>query len=104
MADAMPQREPPTAEVDGNRLTLLSEGPARLDALIALIDGARESLRFLYYMFLDDAAGTRVRDALIAAARRGVRVSLLVDGFGSTGNSAFFQPLLDIQVAFCRFR
>ena len=103
MADGTPPPEPPTAEVDGNRLTLLTDGPARLDALIALIDGARESLRVLYYMFLDDASGTRVRDALIAAANRGVRVSLLVDGFGSTGNTGFFQPLLETQAAFCRF-
>jgi cardiolipin synthase len=103
MADATPARETPTAEVDGNRLTLLSDGPERLDALIALIDGARESLRFLYYMFMDDASGTRVRDALIAAAERGVEVFLLVDGFGSTGNTAFFQPLLETSASFCRF-
>jgi cardiolipin synthase len=54
-------------------------------------------------MFQDDASGTRVRDALIAAAGRGVRVSLLVDGFGSTGNAAFFQPVLDANISFCRF-
>jgi cardiolipin synthase len=89
--------------VDGNRLTLLADGPARLDALIALIDGARESLRILYYIFLDDASGTRVRDALIKAAGRGVRVTLLVDGFGSTGSAIFFRPLLDAGAAFCRF-
>ncbi|HEX4738042.1 MAG TPA: phosphatidylserine/phosphatidylglycerophosphate/cardiolipin synthase family protein [Allosphingosinicella sp.] len=103
MADATPPRETPTAEVDGNRLALLADGPARLDALIALIDGARESLRILYYMFMDDASGTRVRDALIAAAERGVKVSVLVDGFGSTGNDGFFQPLREANVSFCRF-
>ena len=100
-----PVNEPPVqATVDGNRLTLLPEGPERLDSLIALVDEAKESLRFLYYMFLDDRAGTRVRDALLAAARRGVRVSVLVDGFGSTGNLTFFQPLVDAKgVRFCRF-
>jgi cardiolipin synthase len=103
MADAMPPSEPPTAEVDGNRLALLPDGPARLDALIALIDGAEKSLRFLYYMFMDDASGTRVRDALIAAAERGVEVFLLVDGFGSTGNTDFFQPLIETSASFCRF-
>ena len=90
-------------EVSGNRLTLYSEGPDRLDALIRLIEEARESLRFLYYMFLDDSAGTRVRDALIAAAERGIRVWLLVDGFGSTGNMEFFRPLQESPVHFCRF-
>src|SRR3954453_17758259 len=76
------QAEPVSVVVAGNRLTLLADGPARLDALIALIDDARESLRVLYYIFLDDVSGTRVRDALIAASGRGVKVSLLVDGFG----------------------
>jgi cardiolipin synthase len=100
----VPAHEPAVAvEVGGNRLTLLPEGPERLDALIALIDEARESLRILYYMFLDDSAGTRVRDALLAAAARGVTVSVLVDGFGSTNNLDFFQPLADSNVRFCRF-
>ena len=105
MADRAP--DPPASvvavEVEGNRLTLLADGHSRLDALIALIDGARESLRFLYYMFMDDASGARVRDALIAAADRGVKVSLLIDGFGSTANLDFFRPLEDGKVAFCVF-
>jgi cardiolipin synthase len=92
-----------TLEVAGNRLTLLSEGPERLEALIALIDGAKQSLRILYYTFLDDKAGTRVRDALVAAADRGVEVAVLVDGFGSTGNESFLAPLIERGVGFCRF-
>ncbi len=90
--------------VAGNRLTLLSEGPQRLDALIALIDGARESLRILYYMFKDDESGRRVRDALLAACNRGVQVSILIDGFGSEGLSdSFFAPLTAGDCSFCRF-
>ena len=105
MADAEPETMPtgPVVEVEGNRLTLLVEGPQRLEALIKLIEEARESVRILYYMFLDDAAGTRVRDALIGAARRGVKVSLLVDGFGSTANVDFFRPLSESGAAFCIF-
>jgi cardiolipin synthase A/B len=90
-------------EVAGNRLTLLPDGPERLAALLELIGGAKESLRFLYYMFMDDSSGTRVRDALIAAAGRGVTVSLLVDGFGSTANREFFRPLEEAGIAFCQF-
>jgi len=89
-------------EVAGNRLTLLPDGPARLEALIALIDGARDSLRVLYYIWENDASGRRVRDALVAAARRGVKVSLLVDGFGAVSGD-FFGPLLDAKARFCRF-
>lgn len=104
MADANPPRTAPSATVDGNRLTLLPDGPQRLDRLIALIDGATESLRILYYIFLGDAAGTRVRDALIRAVERGVSVSVLVDGFGSdAAGRDFFQPLIDTNCGFCRF-
>ncbi|HEX8579293.1 MAG TPA: phosphatidylserine/phosphatidylglycerophosphate/cardiolipin synthase family protein [Allosphingosinicella sp.] len=103
MGDAAPTYGTVSEVVAGHRLTLLPDGPERLDALIRLIDEAQESLRFLYYMFLDDASGTRVRDALIAAANRGVKVWLLVDGFGSTANLDFFKPLTESRVAFCIF-
>jgi cardiolipin synthase len=103
MTDAEAERQAPGHEVGGNRLTLLADGPERLEALIRLIEGARNDLRFLYYIFLADSSGTRVRDALIAAARRGVKVWLLVDGFGSPANPEFFRPLAEAGAAFCRF-
>lgn len=103
MAEAEAQEPGLSLDVAGNRLTLLADGPERLDALLELIAGAGESLRFLYYMFMDDVSGTRVRDALITAAGRGVQVSLLVDGFGSTANRDFFRPLEAAGIAFCQF-
>lgn len=103
MAEVEANRPDLSLKVAGNRLTLLADGPERLAALLGLIDGAKESLRFLYYMFMDDVSGTRVRDALIAAAARGVEVWLLVDGFGSTANREFFRPLEKAGIAFCQF-
>ena len=91
-------------EVAGNRLTLLPDGPERLAALLALIEGARESLRVLYYIWEDDEAGRKVRDALVEAVQRGVAVSLLGDGFGaSSAPKGFFKPLEDANARFCRF-
>ncbi len=97
--------EQPSFTVDGNRLTMLDTGPRRIEALIALIDGARHTLRVLYYIYVDDAAGARVRDALIAAAARGVAVSLIVDGLGSehAAQRHFFAPLDAAGVMVCRF-
>ncbi|AGH50073.1 phospholipase D [Sphingomonas sp. MM-1] len=89
--------------VAGNRLALLTEGPERLEALIALIADARASLRLLYYTYAADQAGRAVRDALLAALDRGVRVSLIVDGFGSPANQAFFHPLEARGADICRF-
>jgi cardiolipin synthase len=91
-------------EVAGNRLTVAVDGPERLEALIALIDGATESLRILYYIWLNDETGRRVRDSLVAAAERGVTVSMLLDGFGaSDANESFFTPLSEAGARFCRF-
>ena len=104
MADASPPAtRNETIDVAGNRLTLLIDGPERLDALVALIEGAKKDLRILYYMFLDDRSGVRIRDALIAASERGVMVSLLVDGFGSSAKTEFWRPVQESGIHFCRF-
>lgn len=90
--------------VDGNRLTLLLDGPARLDALIELIDSAQHSLRLLYYTYLGDASGERVKEALVRAVERGVSVSLLIDGFGSSATpDDYFTGLSQKGAKFCRF-
>ena len=102
MSDPVQQ---PTFTVAGNRMTMLDTGPRRLDALIALIDGAKATLRISSYIYVDDDAGLRVRDAMIAAATRGVRVALVVDGMGSevAESHNFFDPLRDAGVHVCRF-
>jgi cardiolipin synthase len=90
--------------VEGNRLTLLTEGPALLKALLALIDEAKASLRILYYIFTGDEAGERVRGALLRAVDRGVEVSLLIDSFGSSKTpDNYFKELHDKGARFCRF-
>ena len=92
-------------EIDGNRLTLLEAGPEQLAALITLIDGATQTLRLLYYIYADDAVGQQVRSALIAARARGVRVSLIIDDFGSdaAADAHFFDPLKAAGGDVCRF-
>ena len=103
----MADQHPPDTrlpDVAGHQFTLMPGGPERLDALIALIEQARHSVRLLYYIFVEDEAGERVRDALIAAHNRGVAVSLLVDGFGSAkASDAFFAPLIATGCGFCRY-
>ncbi|WHU01707.1 MULTISPECIES: phospholipase D-like domain-containing protein [unclassified Sphingomonas] len=95
----------PSFEVEGNRLTLLPDGPERLEALLDLMRRAERSLRVLYYIYVDDEAGAAVRQALIDAAARGVKVSLIVDGLGSehAQSRRFFDPLHEAGVEVCRF-
>lgn len=92
-------------DVAGHRFELLEDGPDRLAALVALIDGAKTSIRMLYYIFAQDEPAVRVRDALVAAHRRGIKVSLLVDGFGSDKTADdFFGELEQSDCFFCRFQ
>lgn len=89
--------------VDGNRLTLLVEGSVRLKALIDLIDGAQHSLRLLYYIYTPDETGRMVCDAMERALDRKVKVSLIVDGFGSSAPPDFFAPLEAKGADVCHF-
>jgi cardiolipin synthase len=55
-------------------------------------------------MFAGDFSGKRTRDALLAACKRGVSVSILVDDFGSSSNpDSFFTVLRDAGATVCRF-
>ncbi len=66
-----------------NQLTLLQSGAEYFPQLCADMDAAQ---RFIYvetYLFVRDETGLRVVEALHRAARRGVEVQLLMDGFGS---------------------
>ena len=90
--------------VEGNRLTFLPEGPERLERLMALIDGAKRSLRLLYYIYTGDRSGDLVRSALFKALDRGVAVALLIDGFGSGHtHESYFRELHERGATFCRF-
>ena len=45
-----------------------------------------------------------MRDALLAACKRGVKTWLLIDGFGCEGvPDSFFEPLISARCRFCRF-
>ncbi|MDZ7588013.1 MAG: phosphatidylserine/phosphatidylglycerophosphate/cardiolipin synthase family protein [Parasphingorhabdus sp.] len=101
-ADAHPAA--PEFSVAGNQLQLLREPSHRLAALLGLIADARISLRLLYYIFEDDQTGVQIRDALAAAAQRGVQVDLIIDSFGSAGTDAqFFSPLVAAGGKFSQF-
>ncbi len=92
------------AEVEGNLLQLLAGGRERLEALVRLIDEAQVDLRLLYYMFSGDVAGKTVRNALVRAAKRGVAVNLLVDGFGcGSTEPGFLDELKEAGGHFCIF-
>ncbi|MBC7894727.1 MAG: phosphatidylserine/phosphatidylglycerophosphate/cardiolipin synthase family protein [Cytophagaceae bacterium] len=78
----------------GNAVQLLRNGPAAFDAMAALIETATQEVSMEQYIFRGDEVGQRFIDALAAAARRGVRVRLMVDWVGRLGTPlSFFSPV-----------
>ncbi|MDO5610081.1 MAG: cardiolipin synthase [Pseudomonadota bacterium] len=82
------------AALPGNRISLLgdAEGDPRqpqrdclaaIDTLLVDIANARDSVHIAVYIWLDDALGARLVDAVAAAARRGVACRVMVDALGS---------------------
>jgi cardiolipin synthase len=103
MADAASPTPRRSLMVDGNRLTVLADGPERLEALLALIDGAERSLRLLYYIYRADRSGHLVQEAMERALDRGVGVSLMIDGWGYYAPEHFFDRLIAKGLILCRF-
>ncbi len=68
--------------MEGNRIRLLASGQQYFPALLEAITVARHSVHLEAYIFADDETGRAVLSALVQAARRGVEVRLMIDGFG----------------------
>ncbi|HEV8690751.1 MAG TPA: cardiolipin synthase, partial [Ideonella sp.] len=82
--------------VADNQVTLLQDGNATYDAMLAAIGAARHHINMETYILQDDEAGRRFAAALIAKRRQGVRVNLLYDSVGTLSTPpAFFQRLRD---------
>jgi cardiolipin synthase len=95
--------EPFEMDAAGQHLAFYPGGEARRKALFDLVAGARKSLDVCFYIFAEDTVSTQFRDALVAAARRGVRVTLIVDRFGADATDAFLQPLVEAGGEFLCF-
>jgi cardiolipin synthase len=67
----------------GNTAVILQNGDEIFPAMTGAIRAATKSVCLESYIFLDDEAGRLFADALIHAAKKGVKVRVLVDGYGS---------------------
>jgi cardiolipin synthase A/B len=88
-----------------NQATLIKGGAAYFTLLKELIDTAENLIHFQFYIFDPDQTGQTIADALKAAAKRGVKVYLLVDAYGSQKLSrAFVKDLRDAGIDFRWFQ
>lgn len=68
-----------------NSCSLFFDGKDKFRSLFRDIDEAKETIDMQYYIMKSDAVGLSLMNRLASAARRGVRVRLLVDAVGGRG-------------------
>ncbi len=91
--------------VVGNKVTLLENGTATYQAMLAAIRAAKDSINIEMFMFSDGPIGQMFADALIEREHQGVQVNLMYDSLGSFGtSSAFFNRLRQNGIAVLAYR
>jgi putative cardiolipin synthase len=80
---AMAARMQPFEQATGSHL--LVSGVEAYEARLQLIERAQATIDVQYYHFALDATGISLAEALVRAARRGVRVRFLVDDYYTAG-------------------
>jgi cardiolipin synthase len=63
--------------VGGNAVVLIADAEKTIERLIADVEAAERSVHLCFYLYAGDATGTRVGEALMRAAARGVECRLL---------------------------
>jgi cardiolipin synthase len=67
----------------GNGARLAADSNAAIDEMVADVDAAGETVHGCFYIWLTDNNGLKLKNAMVRAAKRGVRVRLLADALGS---------------------
>lgn len=88
----------------GNDVRLVKSGKEYFDTLEEIINQAQETIHFHTYIFDEDATGRLVAAQLLKATKRGVKVYLLVDAYGSGKLSKeFIHELNKYEIKIRRF-
>ena len=85
--------------LDGNQVELLINGEQYYPRVFAAMAQARKEILLETFIIYDDKVGQPLRQALIDAARRGVRVEVAVDGYGTADlDDAFVSSMTEAGV------
>lgn len=76
--------------ISGNKVTLLFDGPATMEAMMSAAHAATETINLETYIFDQDPIGIQFADILIAKAKAGVTVNILYDAVGALGTPREF--------------
>ncbi|QDH68864.1 cardiolipin synthase ClsB [Marilutibacter alkalisoli] len=84
-----------------NRVTLLENGEAFFARAFSTIAAADHEVLLETFIFFEDKVGMELKRELVNAARRGVRVEVTVDGYGSPAFSPeFLEDMAEAGVTF----
>jgi cardiolipin synthase len=86
----------------GNDVRLLKNGIEFFPALCDAFDAATLSIHMETYIFRLDRIGNQVLDHLLQAAKRGIKVRVVLDGFGCAAEEKYIQNCLQAAGAQCR--
>jgi cardiolipin synthase len=86
-----PTVPPRSVDVGEGRITTYTFGKDLYDDMLAAIEGAQRQILFETYIWKGDETGERFKRALVAAARRGVEVYCIYDGFANLVVSPIFK-------------
>ena len=97
------QRTPAGTRGTDSGFLLLSGPQDAYGSRLALTQQAEKTLDLQYYAIHADASSERLLRGVVAAARRGVRVRILLDDFHSTGRNALvmrmaFEPNIEMRM------
>ncbi len=68
---------------EGNRIQLLENGDQFYPAVHAAIDDAKSRVILETFIWFEDGVGKKLHEVLLRAAQRGVKIDVLLDGYGS---------------------
>jgi cardiolipin synthase len=84
-----------------NKIKLVRAGKEYFEILKEMVNNAKETIHLQTYILSDDKTGNEVTGALIAAAKRGVKVYVMADGYASQSlHESFIKKLKEAGIHF----
>ena len=90
VAGGFPTFPPLDTQVEGTEVRTYTEGTSLYEDMLEAITSAKDYIFFESYIWRADAWGKRFKSALLSAAKRGVDVHIVYDGFAVLNQDPFF--------------
>lgn len=90
--------------IEAESVKFLQSGNEYFEHLVLLIKEAKETLHIQLYILDSDETGTLILNALLDSSKRGVKIFIILDGFGSRNLSPdYIQSLQNAGISFRLF-